>query len=268
MVIPIVVISNGAVLVSGCDKRSQVRSDEKQPSKHDYAAPARTRETRIVKEACMNNNYRSLAGLCALLLAMQAQAADGQTIYQKGGANPAAMACATCHGADGLGMAAGGFPRLAGLSGGYVAKQLADLRSGSRSSPIMQPIAAAMTELEIAAVAEAVAAMPAPGTPLVNRAALAEGTGATLALRGAWERNIPECVACHGPGGVGVGDGFPPLAGQPESYLSGQLNAWKQGARNNDPNDLMGHIARALSDEEVVAVSRYFATLGAQEASQ
>lgn len=55
----------------------------------------------------MKTIYRSLAGGCALLLAAQIQAADGHTIYQKGGANPAAMACATCHGPDGLGMAAG-----------------------------------------------------------------------------------------------------------------------------------------------------------------
>ena len=216
----------------------------------------------------MKNNYRTLAGACALLLAMQAQAADGQKVYQQGGANPAAMACTTCHGADGLGMEAGGFPRLAGLASGYVAKQLQDMRDGSRASPIMQPIAAALNDEEIQAVAQAVAAMPAPSAPRINRAALAEGTGATLALRGSWERNIPECVACHGPGGVGVGDSFPPLSGQPAGYLAGQLNAWKQGARKNDPNDLMGHIARALTDEEIEAVSRYFATLGTEETSQ
>lgn len=216
----------------------------------------------------MKNNYRWLAGACALLLAAHGQAADGQKIYQQGGANPAAMACTMCHGADALGMEAGGFPRLAGLSSGYVLKQLQDVASGARVSPIMQPIVAALTEEEMQAVAQAVAAMPAPGAPRINRAALAEGTGARLALRGAWERNIPECVACHGPGGVGVGESFPPLSGQPASYLAGQLNAWKQGTRKNDPNDLMGHIARALSDEEVEAVSRYFASLGTEEASQ
>ena len=216
----------------------------------------------------MKNNYRMLAGACALLLAMPAQAADGQKVYRQGGANPAAMACTTCHGADGLGMEAGGFPRLAGLASGYVVKQLQDMREGSRTSPIMQPMAAALTDEEILAVAEAVAAMPAPSVSRVNRSAIAEEAGAKLALRGAWERNIPECVACHGPGGVGVGDAFPPLSGQPAGYLAGQLNAWKQGARKNDPNDLMGHIARALSDEEIEAVSRYFATLGTEETSQ
>ena len=84
----------------------------------------------------------------------------------------------------------------------------------------------------------------------------------------AWERNIPECVACHGPAGMGVGASFPPLAGQSAQYLGAQLNAWRQGTRKNDPNDLMGHIARAMSDDEVQAVAGYFADLGQKETGQ
>lgn len=212
----------------------------------------------------MNRSRLPLAGLCGLLLALQAQAADGLKIHTQGAANPAAMACASCHGADGMGMAAAGFPRLAGLSAKYLAKQLADFRSGSRANPIMQPIAAALSADESAAVSQALAALPAPEYPRILRSAPAESRGAELALRGAWERNVPECVSCHGPGGVGVGDAFPPLAGQSAQYLGAQLNAWRQGTRKNDPNDLMGHVARALSDDEVKAVSDYFAGLAPQ----
>ncbi|MNC81159.1 Cytochrome c [compost metagenome] len=71
---------------------------------------------------------------------------------------------------------------------------------------------------------------------------------------------------CHGPGGVGVGSVFPPLAGQSAAYLSAQLNAWRDGSRHNDSNDLMGHIAKSLTPEEIKAVTEYFATLGSQEA--
>ena len=98
--------------------------------------------------------------------------------------------------------------------------------------------------------------------PEITRAATPTGLGETLALRGDWSRSIPECVACHGPGGVGVGDVFPALAGQGPNYLAGQLRAWQQGTRKNDENDLMGHIARSLTEEEVVAVAQYFAELG------
>ena len=133
---------------------------------------------------------RALAGAGALILALQVHAADGQKIYSQGGANPAALACVTCHGANGEGMAAGGFPRLAGLSAAYMRKQLQDIRSGARSAPVMQPLAAALTDEEIAAVTEMLAALPAVDVPLVTRVEKADDLGAQLALRGAWARNI------------------------------------------------------------------------------
>jgi len=216
----------------------------------------------------MKLTHWPLAGVAALLLTMQAQAADGQKIYAQGGANPAAMACGTCHGADAMGMAAAGFPRLAGISAGYTRKQLEDFRSGARNNPVMQPIAVALSDEEMVAVAAMLEARPAPVFASIGRAEKAEGVGPRLALRGAWERNIPECVACHGPAGIGVGESFPPLAGQSTQYLSAQLNAWRQGTRKNDPNDLMGHIARAMTDDEVQAVAEYFAGLEQKEVSQ
>lgn len=208
----------------------------------------------------MNVPCWPLAGLL-LVVSVAIQAADPAAIYAKGGANPAAMACVSCHGAEGEGLAAAGFPRLAGLSAGYMTKQLADFASGQRANPIMQPIAAALSAEEAAAVTAMLANKPLPPVERISRAALAEGPGAVLALRGAWERNIPECVACHGPSGVGVGEAFPALVGQSAQYLSAQLIAWQQGTRKNDPNDLMGHIARSLSRDEINAVSAYFANL-------
>ncbi|WP_339650508.1 c-type cytochrome [Halopseudomonas pelagia] len=207
------------------------------------------------------NVFRGFFGLLFAVATVQAHAVDPASVYIKGGANPAAMACVTCHGADGEGLAAAGFPRLSGLSAEYMKKQLADFASGKRANPIMQPIAAALSAEESQAVSAMLADKPGPAVERIGRAALVEGLGETLALRGAWERNIPECVACHGPSGVGVGDVFPPLAGQSTQYLSAQLNAWRQGTRKNDPNDLMGHIARKLSDAEIKAVSDYFASL-------
>ena len=57
-------------------------------------------------------------------------------------------------------------------------------------------------------------------------------------------------------------------AAEPAGYLSAQLNAWRQGTRKNDPNDLMGHIARAMTDDEVQAVAEYFAGLEHKGGSQ
>jgi cytochrome c553 len=203
-----------------------------------------------------------LAGAGVLLVAMQAQALDGEKIYTEGGESTSAIACASCHGPEGMGVAAAGFPRLAELSAAYLLKQIDDFRSGARANPVMQPIAAALTDEEARAVSESLAAMPGPRVPRIGRVDKARGVGEVLALRGDWSRNIPECVACHGPGGVGVGRSFPPLAGQPAQYLAAQLDAWRAKTRSNDPDDLMGHIARAMSDAEIQAVSQYFAGLG------
>ncbi|WP_095153787.1 cytochrome c [Pseudomonas sp. Irchel 3E13] len=195
-----------------------------------------------------------------LLFSLSAAHADqGQKVFTQGGQNPAAMACQSCHGPDGLGMAAAGFPRLAGLPAGYLSKQLQDFRDGTRKNPIMEPLAKALADEEIAAVSKSLAAMPAPATPEVRRQQMASSPVEQLALYGDWDRQIPGCVQCHGPGGVGVGEHFPPLSHQPAAYLTAQLNAWRDGSRHNDPNQLMVGVAKAMTDEEIKAIADYFA---------
>lgn len=212
----------------------------------------------------MKSLERALVGGALGLLLGNAYALDGNKIFIEGGSQPGAMSCVACHGADGLGLAAAGFPRLAGLPAPYVRKQLADFASGARSNPVMQPLAKALTDAEIAALSNAVAAMPAPETAMPPRSQMPADPIEKLALQGAWERQIPACVSCHGPGGIGVGDAFPPLASQPAAYLAAQLSAWQNGTRRNDPDDLMGHIAKSMTSDEVQGVAHYFASLPAQ----
>ena len=195
------------------------------------------------------------------LAIIPAWAVDGERIYQQGGENSEALACVTCHGADGKGMDAAGFPRIAGFPAGYLAKQIHDFRNGTRENAIMRPIVNALSDEEIKAVTTYMESLNKPVVDEISRAKSPENSGERLALRGDWGRGIPECVACHGPGGVGVGETFPPLAGQGAKYLATQLRAWQQGTRTNDENDLMGHIARALTDDQISAVSDYFAGL-------
>lgn len=204
---------------------------------------------------------RMLMGSALLLMLGNAHALEGNKIFTEGGSQPGAMPCVACHGADGLGMAAAGFPRLAGLPAAYLRKQLEDFKRASRSNPVMQPVAKALTDAEIDAVSQALAAMPAPAPTLAQRSEMPSNPAQKLALQGAWERQIPACVSCHGPAGSGVGDAFPPLAGQPAAYLKAQLLAWQGGTRHNDPNDLMGHIAKSLTADEVQSVAEYFAAL-------
>jgi cytochrome c553 len=184
---------------------------------------------------------------------------DGATIAQQGNGHGAAP-CMACHAANGGGMAAAGFPRLAGLPPAYLQKQLADFASGARDNATMKPVVGALTDTERDAVATYYSKLPVP--PAAPPAALTDEVaqlGKMLATRGRWSDNLPACEQCHGPGGVGVGDHFPPLAGQSAVYLSNELHAWQQGSRHNDPLQLMQHVAAKLSDADIAAISAWYA---------
>jgi len=69
---------------------------------------------------------------------------------------------------------------------------------------------------------------------------------------------IGTCVACHGADGIGKAQQYPNLAGQKAAYLEKQLKAFRSGERK-DSN--MEPLAQPLSDEDIAAVSAYFANL-------
>lgn len=205
----------------------------------------------------------TVIALCAATLAFAtAQAADiaaGKQIVTQGNSR-GATACIACHGLDGAGNAAAGYPQLAGLSAVYMARQLAGFKHGSRKNPIMQPIAAALSDTETSNVTAYYASLkPAPA--IKKATGKLSGDGQRLVELGDWDKTIPACSQCHGPGTRGVGDSFPALAGQHASYLEAQLNAWRQGLRNNDPNNLMKVIANRLDPQQISAVAKYLATL-------
>jgi cytochrome c553 len=194
------------------------------------------------------------------IAAWQAQATDAAAIARQGNGRGAAP-CIACHGVDGAGQAQAGYPRLAGLDAAYLEKQLGDFANGTRGSAVMLPTASALSADERQALATYYSQLPLPPA-LANPATpmpAAESLGARLATRGDWDREVPGCVQCHGPAGVGVGTHFPPLAGQPASYLAAQLRAWQQGTRHNDPLQLMQHLSAALTAQDIEAVSAWFA---------
>ena len=153
--------------------------------------------------------------------------------------------------------ASSGFPRLAGINAKYLEKQLNDFASGSRDNPVMKPTATALTAEERIAVAEYYSKLPAPEVSVSTLEY--NHLGETLALRGRWENNVPACIQCHGPNGVGIGEHFPPLAGQSAQYITNEIHNWQKGTRANDPLGLMKHTADALNDEDIEAVARWFA---------
>ncbi|MFM0207401.1 c-type cytochrome [Paraburkholderia sediminicola] len=209
--------------------------------------------------------YLAIAGT---VLAMSSAHADdlstGQTIAMQGTAKGVA-ACISCHGAKGEGNAAAGFPRLAGVSASYLSAQLTAFADGTRQNPIMQPMAKLLSAHERDAVAQYFAGLqPPPGIKASdNESAKPSDVGAWIATRGRWNEGLPACVQCHGPGGIGVGATFPPLAGQPASYIASQLHSWKSGTRPPGPMALMAAVAGKLSDTDITAVAAYYGGTGA-----
>lgn len=218
----------------------------------------------------VDNPRRRFAPLllaAAALLAGNARADDialGKTIATQGTTTGVA-ACIGCHGAQGEGNAAAGFPRLAGTNAAYLSAQLAAFADGSRQNPVMQPLAKLLSPHDRDAVSAYFASLPAPPAIPASDAASIDpaNTGAWLATRGRWSQGLPACAQCHGAGGLGVGTAFPPLAGQPAAYIAGQLNGWKHGTRAPGPMALMPMIASKLSDADIDAVAAYYARGGA-----
>ena len=83
--------------------------------------------------------------------AREPDAKHGAVIAAQGTPN-GTPACAQCHAFNGVSDGSGAFPRIAGQSAYYLAKQLRDFTWGIRVNAIMTPIAGALTADERARV--------------------------------------------------------------------------------------------------------------------
>lgn len=69
------------------------------------------------------------------------------------------------------------------------------------------------------------------------------------------------CSKCHGTTGLSISPIFPNLAGQQASYIDAQLRLFRERGRS-DPHAraFMWGIARGLSDDQIAALAKYFAS--------
>jgi cytochrome c553 len=166
-------------------------------------------------------------------------------------------ACAQCHAYNGGSDGSGAFPRIAGQSPWYLAKELRDYASGVRLNAVMAPIAKALSSDDIADVTAYYASINAPYLPLASLNPALIKRGEQLAKIGDAARELQSCDNCHGPGGAGEPPAIPYLAGQYARYIAFQLTMWKRGFRNNSP-DAMADVAKRLDKQEIAAVAAYF----------
>jgi cytochrome c553 len=172
------------------------------------------------------------------------------------GTTRGAVACARCHGFDGASDGSGAFPRLDGQSAQYLADQLRRFASGDRQNALMQPIAKALKDDEIGAVAQYYAnvhTVPLPSRPVP---AQLRDRGKQVAEVGDLSVRVQACESCHGPNGEGEPvSGVPYLGGQYSHYISLQIQMFRQGYRKSQQMIVPAH---NLSEQDITAVAAYF----------
>ena len=192
----------------------------------------------------------SLVVLMVLVGAAGSAAAAGNATAGKG----RSALCVGCHGVDGN-SAAPNFPKIAGQDAQYIAKQLADFKSGARKDPIMIGIVAGLSKKDMDDLGAYFASQKRSAG--MTSASAADLKKAERLYRGGDAKNgIPACMSCHGPAGAGIPPRFPAVAGQHAAYSQKQLLDFKTGTRSND-SEIMTRTAFRLSEADIKAVSEY-----------
>jgi cytochrome c553 len=168
----------------------------------------------------------------------------------------ASIVCQACHIADGSrGIPVN--PILQGQFPEYLSKQLHEFKAGKRMNPIMQGMAAPLTEENIRDITAFYATKKAVPGAARNKDSVM--LGQKIWRAGVADRKIPACAGCHGPSGAGIPSQFPRVGGQNPDYAESQLIAFRSGMRTNSAQ--MTGVAAKLNDAEIKAVADYMAGL-------
>ncbi|HEX4882535.1 MAG TPA: c-type cytochrome [Casimicrobiaceae bacterium] len=186
------------------------------------------------------------------------------TVSLERGKQIATQVCAACHGADGNSPTPAN-PNLAGQHADYITVQLAHFKAGIRVNPIMQGMAAGLSDDDMRSLGMYFAQQKPKG--LVAKSADLAKAGQAMWRAGDMGTGVPACSSCHSPTGAGIPKNYPRLAGQYADYTYTQLRAFKTGERGADKGskDAGGRIMRGvvehMTDEQMKAVADYAAGL-------
>ena len=135
-------------------------------------------------------------------------------------------------------------PMLGNQHKDYLVAALKAYRSGERAHPTMRAHAANLSDQDISKIAD-----------YFSSFRLDDSKQANSDVKMIEEANA--CVGCHGPDGNSLVPSFPKIAGQYQDYLLHALKSYKNGNRNNA---IMNGIASTLSDEQMIILSKYYAS--------
>ncbi|WP_260680397.1 cytochrome c [Thalassotalea sp. PS06] len=188
------------------------------------------------------------------------------------GKNKAAV-CAACHGANGIGTT-DQYPNLAGQHADYIAKQLKAFKDGSRVDPVMAPMAANLSDQDMADLgayfeglgssggeAETATAGGAPAAPAAPAIVADAAMGKTLYEKGDASRGITACITCHGKDGDSEVLINPNLSNQHPEYIVKQLNSFKEHAATDGAsgrvNAAMNQVAANLTEQDIADIGEF-----------
>jgi cytochrome c553 len=202
-----------------------------------------------VKNICFKALVAS-AGLAGTLAIADAQTASGGSAESM-----ATTTCQNCHGPRGDSTSAT-FPRLNGQQADYIAAQLKNFRSHSRTDPharaYMWGMASQLDDAMIVGLGKYYAAQT-PTQPQSGGALAAEGK--KIFMDGVEAQNVPACQACHGAHAEGMGE-MPRLAGQHGDYLKKQLEQFRSTLRESE---VMHANTKDMTDSQIEALVSYLA---------
>jgi cytochrome c553 len=198
--------------------------------------------------------FKFLFAIFSLTIGVNATAVAGDAAAGEG---KSAM-CAACHMADGNSVVPQ-FPKIAGQHEQYIVKQLAEFKAMKRKDDTMFGMSAALSDEDMADIGAFFASKKATPTEAdESKAAL----GQDVYRGGNMSTGVPACMGCHGPAGAGNPTAkYPALAGQHAAYTIKQLNAFRDGTRDNDAGNMMRNIAARMSTAEIEAVSNYLSSM-------
>lgn len=164
--------------------------------------------------------------------------------------------CFICHGLEGE-SSSPVFPRLAGQHAAYVARQLADYKSGRRKNDTMQSMVSDLSDDDFRLLgmyfeSKSTRRHEVPDPELAQM-------GRFIYNRGNPFSGVAACADCHGAAGHGT-DKLPRLGGQHAQYVEAQLKQFVKRERTND-NAVMHTIASKLTELELKAVAAYVSGL-------
>jgi cytochrome c553 len=200
----------------------------------------------------MKTSYSSL--VAALLITAPLLSATAQAAGNAEAGQTKAATCIACHGPDGNSPNPI-WPKLAGQSASYIVDQLGKFKSGARQDPLMSPMAAPLSDEDVADLAAFFSSQKRQlGSADPQQVALGE----KLYRAGNATRGVAACASCHGPSGAGnPAANFPGLSGQHAAYVEKALKDFRAASRSTDLNAMMRDLAAKLSDAEIAAVSQY-----------